>query len=439
MKRTEMRACRQAALNESCRVCLDKAHGFHFGVMVCRACAAFFRRTIALNMQYFCRFQGKCIIDKSVRCMCRACRHSKCVNVGMKAEAVQLNRDSIRHPVPLKASISPSNSTSPPPVPSASTEYSPLSLHGNLVPSPPPQSNLHPHNADEASTFEGFNRINAIFEDALQNPRTLAEASMIEEFQIGYTRLRTRRPFVHTDRYIDAEARRDMNQDDLERALQRNWEIVMKQHVAEFELIAELISYIRPFVTLPPDQRWLLFKNFWLNFVKFERAYDTYRLRGNDVRDKQIVMYNGQVIDILQFTLDQITSEKRNFFRSLFRPAHALMRSGILGPMKQLNPTEFEFAAYSLHLLWLHPGNDAFSEESQATANYWRREIFNSLHEHYVRDLGLSNYAARLGDYMALLSTIEKNSLQKKENMIVAEVFSLVNVNPMLLTVYKQV
>lgn len=54
---------RKAAINQLCRVCQDEAHGFHFEVMVCRACAAFFRRSVALSLQYKCRFNNNCEIN----------------------------------------------------------------------------------------------------------------------------------------------------------------------------------------------------------------------------------------------------------------------------------------------------------------------------------------------------------------------------------------
>ena len=47
-----------------CQICYDTGHGYHFGVIACRACAAFFRRTIALNLNYKCRFEERCVINK---------------------------------------------------------------------------------------------------------------------------------------------------------------------------------------------------------------------------------------------------------------------------------------------------------------------------------------------------------------------------------------
>lgn len=47
-----------------CRICNGPSDGLHFGVEACRACAAFFRRTVVLNLKYHCRYMGKCVLDK---------------------------------------------------------------------------------------------------------------------------------------------------------------------------------------------------------------------------------------------------------------------------------------------------------------------------------------------------------------------------------------
>ncbi|VDP14033.1 unnamed protein product [Heligmosomoides polygyrus] len=48
-----------------CRVCSDRSDGAHFGVESCRACAAFFRRSIAMRKKYVCRQgTGSCDINK---------------------------------------------------------------------------------------------------------------------------------------------------------------------------------------------------------------------------------------------------------------------------------------------------------------------------------------------------------------------------------------
>jgi hypothetical protein len=55
---------RSAQSGERCAVCSDIAQGIHFGVIVCRACAAFFRRSTIAKRVYKCRFDGNCPIDQ---------------------------------------------------------------------------------------------------------------------------------------------------------------------------------------------------------------------------------------------------------------------------------------------------------------------------------------------------------------------------------------
>ncbi|KAI6178376.1 hypothetical protein M3Y98_00494000 [Aphelenchoides besseyi] len=79
-----------------CAICSDKATGRHYGcVSSCDGCKGFFRRSIRKAHCYKCRFNGHCVVEKSNRNSCRACRLSRCIASGMRADAIQNERDVI--------------------------------------------------------------------------------------------------------------------------------------------------------------------------------------------------------------------------------------------------------------------------------------------------------------------------------------------------------
>ncbi|KAI1701337.1 zinc finger, c4 type (two domains) domain-containing protein [Ditylenchus destructor] len=70
--------------SDKCAICECASNAIlHFGVNACRACAAFYRRSVVAKRTYRCRFGGGCSIGKDVRCICRACRLEKCRSMGM--------------------------------------------------------------------------------------------------------------------------------------------------------------------------------------------------------------------------------------------------------------------------------------------------------------------------------------------------------------------
>ncbi|XP_026682353.1 uncharacterized protein LOC113469102 [Diaphorina citri] len=77
-----------------CKVCQDHSSGKHYGIFACDGCAGFFKRSIRRNRQYLCKAksEGSCVVDKTHRNQCRACRLRKCVEAGMNKEAVQHER-----------------------------------------------------------------------------------------------------------------------------------------------------------------------------------------------------------------------------------------------------------------------------------------------------------------------------------------------------------
>uniref|UniRef100_A0A8C2YRE0 Nuclear receptor subfamily 1 group I member 2 n=2 Tax=Chinchilla lanigera TaxID=34839 RepID=A0A8C2YRE0_CHILA len=72
-----------------CRVCGDKANGYHFNVMTCEGCKGFFRRAMKRNARLRCPFRkGACEITRKTRRQCQACRLRKCLESGMKKEMI---------------------------------------------------------------------------------------------------------------------------------------------------------------------------------------------------------------------------------------------------------------------------------------------------------------------------------------------------------------
>ncbi|VDO38271.1 unnamed protein product [Haemonchus placei] len=73
---------------KQCEVCNRSAHGNHFGVNSCRACAAFFRRSVVQGRKYQCRkANGNCLLTDKEKLLCRFCRYQKCISLGMTPES----------------------------------------------------------------------------------------------------------------------------------------------------------------------------------------------------------------------------------------------------------------------------------------------------------------------------------------------------------------
>ncbi|GMT21314.1 hypothetical protein PFISCL1PPCAC_12611, partial [Pristionchus fissidentatus] len=77
-----------------CLICGSKSDSAHFGVDSCRACAAFFRRTVSLNKTYICRQSNeRCDVSKDAKFACRRCRYKRCLEIGMHPKNVHSKFD----------------------------------------------------------------------------------------------------------------------------------------------------------------------------------------------------------------------------------------------------------------------------------------------------------------------------------------------------------
>ena len=76
-----------------CRVCGDKATGYHFNAMTCEGCKGFFRRSVKGGKRFACAFAKNCEISRVNRRSCSYCRWEKCLAVGMKRECIMSDNE----------------------------------------------------------------------------------------------------------------------------------------------------------------------------------------------------------------------------------------------------------------------------------------------------------------------------------------------------------
>ncbi|XP_012683056.1 peroxisome proliferator-activated receptor delta isoform X2 [Clupea harengus] len=81
----------RSGINVECRICGDRASGFHYGVHACEGCKGFFRRTIRMKLEYE-RCDRSCKIQKKSRNKCQYCRFQKCLMLGMSHDAIRYGR-----------------------------------------------------------------------------------------------------------------------------------------------------------------------------------------------------------------------------------------------------------------------------------------------------------------------------------------------------------
>ncbi|KFB38962.1 AGAP009400-PA-like protein [Anopheles sinensis] len=83
---------RQQLINSPCPICGDKISGFHYGIFSCESCKGFFKRTVQNRKNYVCLRGAACPVAIATRKKCPACRFEKCLQKGMKLEAIREDR-----------------------------------------------------------------------------------------------------------------------------------------------------------------------------------------------------------------------------------------------------------------------------------------------------------------------------------------------------------
>ncbi|KAK0422170.1 hypothetical protein QR680_007410 [Steinernema hermaphroditum] len=362
-----------------CAVCDAPAHGVHFLVNTCRACATFFRRAVAEKRSFSCRRATKnCRITKNEPMACRYCRLQKCIKLGMKVNA-------------------------PPPRPT-------MSSCSCTQTEPFPNETRSDDCQNKAMVYDGTRLV--------QDLRNILTGPGPKNLPPSTSRLRTLQ-------YSYRSLRVQVNVDDLQ----------IKESVTFTEMMATMFDWTlrnlatwamscEEFSSLDFNDKWIAFKHLWRVAQIPEPVYRTTELLGNDTNDSRLLLPNGVVIDMVTATPAVEDKTKKDFLEFNKTNNKRIMRN-ISIPLKEAKPTEFEFVFLLAQCLWNDGGCDGLSEPAIEVANQYREEISKEIHDYYVEELRMHNYAPRLARIMNLFSEWERHSWMDRDEFMYLTTFDI--------------
>uniref|UniRef100_A0A914D0B3 Uncharacterized protein n=1 Tax=Acrobeloides nanus TaxID=290746 RepID=A0A914D0B3_9BILA len=396
---------------DPCLVCASKTKGLHFQVSSCRACAAFFRRATKTKQIFRCQRGTKnCDLTNKMkgRPLCRYCRLKKCKEIGMKLEHDEETK--LENPPP---SIAVSTASSSIPTFSPSTIASPTTSHLGV-----PRIEGRKITYDAAPLVQA---IKHIFSQAPKSNQYLAygvRLNFIQQLQCAFSK------FLEAV-YADYNGT-------VEILVEFEAETMFRFQEKYLIKLAEMLMLCDQFVELPSNDKFLLFKRFWQVFQGIERIYSTCLYLGNSTNDHRLMLSDKTAIDfrLKDFKMKGMPVEMIEQMMKYFEPMIERSLKFLIIPAKAMRLTQFEIVYLAGTVLWtVYDIKGRLSESTIKLAEEMSDQCSNELHNYYVYELKLSNYAARLTKLNKLTPIIEDSIRSKKELTIMSKVFNMFEID----------
>jgi nuclear factor 4 len=381
---------------ELCLVCNDVSTGYHYNTPSCNGCKTFFRRTIMKKQNFVCQYDGKCIIDKSIRCACRHCRFQKCLSVGMDPKAIQQNRDPIgytkrtrRYPATKIVA------TVPPVITNNAQTSNPVSIE-------PIDPTWNPEHEAEDILLQNLMQVERHIE-SIRNSHMTMKKALIEAVLSP--------SIFDNPQFLEFHAQSKHTMDILRPATQADYHY---WHEREWAIMIEWAKTIPVYNQLDLIDKLALLRHSAFPYPALIQCFYTPD-KGPDV----IVFPNGAFFD---------KSPEPARPAGFTRKKHQML-DNLLKPMRKLNIDSNEFAAAKA-IFFLNPDADDLNPLVRSKIADGRSSITNALYRYMVKKRGNEEAADRFGKLLLLGTVVATMSVEMKEAVVVANFFEQIKFSP---------
>ncbi|GMS93606.1 hypothetical protein PENTCL1PPCAC_15781 [Pristionchus entomophagus] len=366
-----------------CLICGSRTSSCHLGVDACRACTVFYRRAKTRKL-YACRSNTRrCGIEAEGGISCKRCRFDRFERIlkesGAK-EMLDFSQSEEREQSPVVA------------VPTAPTPVT-----------SPFASSSSP--STEQLTSSVSSAVTPV------SPSLRRERRLLEQCKLYYRILSSMRRTCELSSRPDAPHPLEMNEQECPiqpatfHALNRATKIALSA-VLEFagSMFPEFTQFSR-------EEKWNLAVSFFYRYQGLDSCYRAEKMWPNDL-DKSFGSFTcywdheaveGFFDGCTQFddnTIKEATKFMHQVIDLIGRPARLAI--------SRANPDNEEFHAVLMILFWFTDGTQLRDEIVQIGERY-RGAVLQELHAYYREELGMSDYATRVGELFMLILHFEKN------------------------------
>ncbi|CCD71011.1 Nuclear Hormone Receptor family [Caenorhabditis elegans] len=386
-----------------CKICDLPAHGNHFGVLSCRACAAFFRRASRSP-----RFQdkaceyGDCRIFDAGAYRCKICRLKKCYKVGMDASKFQKDRDL----------ISSSNAYL-----KRTKVYAPQSL-ANFLGRPEFIISFEPEKASPFKTVidvtDLVHKAAEIFQEDLANsPMPYKYSNSLEKLTLEMEDLRLRSS-NHKVKIV--------------RNIGKAESLVFFEQM--FLATANWYARLPDFTSLDLRVKLEILKSTWMLWIRLNKLAETAQNQRIKEMGANIFMCSENTcLNVQDINVDWswCTNYGAEQMQAFLMPNIDKHWRQPVEDLVKLNPTDMELNFMLIQLCLNDAGKKFQGRVLEATDKLLQINADN-LHNYYTKKLNMPSYSGRLTKLMKINQIVEEDVRERKEKAKIVEVFDLFSI-----------
>ncbi|CAI2352710.1 unnamed protein product [Caenorhabditis sp. 36 PRJEB53466] len=373
----------------TCLVCGSEAHGQHFGVETCRACAAFFRRSAAHREdEYVCkRARSPCEFKNT---FCKYCRLQKCQQVGMSR--------CFKKVTPPKTVFELSDLAER----VTSQDRLLYCVWHPITKQPTKWINVEPIIKRSRHVLDTYE---------LPRDPQYQLLNSLEKMSFSLDRLRSSQS----------------QNPKLETAM--NFDVYFLTWEANMVRAAEWLMHSHEFRQLPAHEKLAFFKITWAVWRRFERMSMSADVLGKrSVERKMYLLDDKRAAEWTEVRLDASDYWKKGAekYRHNARENLQLYFEGVVRPCLEwkFSPIEISFAISQI--VWSYAGRKLLGQ-TLAAGELFLERISNDLHEYYRRR-HIHNYAARLSVIMDMVNFVLKIQAEHEKRMEMVMLFDMMSV-----------